>query len=120
MTSEHSDPPPIAGIPIPGKPIAGDAVAGSSAPLDVAGRVDVPVFNCIVAIIAEAGGVRARVVNLAGLEFSAASERAALAQIVPAFKRRVVDLLQAEQPIPWIDPPPPEPKEQRRFVPVHL
>ena len=83
---------------------------------------DVPVFNCIVYVSTDAGGsVRARVANLAGLECTAASEREALAQIVAAFKQRVAELTQSSAPIPWIDPPPPaEPGQQTRFIPVHL
>ena len=83
---------------------------------------DVPVFSCIVYVSTDAGsGVRARVANLAGLECIAANEREALAQIVAAFKQRVAELTQSTSPIPWIDPPPPaEPGQQTRFIPVHL
>ena len=83
---------------------------------------DVPVFSCIVYVSPSArGGVRVRVANLAGLECTAASEREALAKIVPAFKQRVAELIQSEASIPWIEPPTPaEPGEQKRFIPVHL
>lgn len=81
----------------------------------------VPAFGCIVYVAAVAGGVRARVANLAGIEFTADSERGALAKVVPAFKQRVSQLLAQGDPIPWLEPPaPPESGEQRRFVPVHL
>jgi hypothetical protein len=84
--------------------------------------LDVPVFSCIVLVSPEAGGgVRARIANLAGFECTAASERQALAQLIPAFRTHVADLLRAGTPIPWIDPPvPAEPNEQKRWVPVHL
>jgi len=84
--------------------------------------VGVPVFNCIVYVSpSDGGGVRARVANLAGLEFSAASEREAFGKLVPAFKKRVSELMQSGTEIPWIEPPSPaEPGEQMRFVPVHL
>jgi hypothetical protein len=83
---------------------------------------DVPVFNCIVYVLTTASGeVRARVANLPDLHCAAGSERAALSQLVPAFKQRVAELTRAGTPIPWIEPPlPTEPGEQRRFVPVHL
>ena len=83
---------------------------------------DVPVFSCIVYVSADAlGGTRARVANLPGLECTAASEREALAKIVPAFKQRVAELVRSETSIPWIEPPlAAEPGEQKRFIPVHL
>lgn len=82
----------------------------------------VPVFSCIVYVSTNAGGgVQARVANLAGVECTAASERDALGKIIPAFKRRVGELMQGETPIPWIEPPTPaKPGEQTRFIPVHL
>ena len=84
--------------------------------------VQVPVFSCLVYISANAGGgVRARVANLPGLECTAGSERAALGQIVPAFKRRIAELMHGETQIPWIEPPTSaEAGEQTRFIPVHL
>jgi hypothetical protein len=83
---------------------------------------NVPVFNCIVYVSPDpSGGVRARVANLAGLDFTAANERGALAKIVAAFKQRVGDLTRDGIPIPWIEPPTPaETGEQTRFIPVHL
>ena len=93
--------------------------------LNVSGRsqpVQVPVFNCLVYLSRDAGGgVRARVANLPGLECTASSEREALGKIVPAFKRRIAELMHAGTPIPWIEPPSPaEAGEQTRFIPVHL
>jgi len=84
--------------------------------------VAVPVFNCLVYVSRDpSGNVRARVVNLAGLECTAGSEREALGRLVPAFKQRVGELMQTQTAIPWIEPPPPvEPGEQQRFIPVHL
>lgn len=84
--------------------------------------VDVPVFNCIVYVSNDAGsGVRARVANLSGIECTAASEREALGKIVPAFKKRVSELMKTGASIPWIEPPSPAaPGENERFVPVHL
>jgi hypothetical protein len=89
---------------------------------DHAKPADVPVFNCIVYVSADAGGgVRARVANLPGLGCTAASEREALAKIVPAFKQRIGELMRSETQIPWIDPPNlAEAGEQKRFIPVHL
>jgi hypothetical protein len=82
---------------------------------------DTPVFNCIVYLAVDAGGMRARVANLPGLECTAAGEREALGKIVTAFKQRVAQLIHSKTPIPWIEPPlPAEPTEQKRFVPVHL
>jgi hypothetical protein len=83
---------------------------------------DVPVFNCIVYVSPDTGGgVRARVANLPGIGCIATSEREALGKIVPAFKRRVGELMRSETQIPWIEPPTPtEPGEQKRFIPVHL
>ena len=67
------------------------------------------------------GGVRARVANLAGLQVDASNERQALSRIVPAFKQRVSEFMNAQSAIPWIEPPlDPEPAEQTRFIPVHL
>ena len=81
----------------------------------------VPVFSCIIYVSTNAGGVQARVANLAGIECTAASERDALGKIIPAFKRRVGELMQGGTPIPWIEPPTPaKPDEQTRFIPVHL
>ena len=84
--------------------------------------VPVPVFNCLVYVLRDpAGGVRARVANLAGFECTAASEREALGKLVAAFKQRISELTQTQQSIPWIDPPPPvESGEQQRFIAVHL
>jgi hypothetical protein len=95
------------------------------ADLNVSGRsqpVAVPVFNCMVYVSKDAaGGVRARVANLPGLEFTAGSEREALGKIVPAFKQRVVELLASKTQIPWIEPPAAaETGEQRRLIAVHL
>lgn len=82
----------------------------------------VPAFGCVVYVSdAAAGGVRARVANLAGIEAVADSERGALAKIVPAFKARCAEALQRGETIAWIEPPVEMlPGEQRRFVPVHL
>ena len=83
---------------------------------------NVPVFNCIVYVSPDpSGGVRARVANLAELEFTRPMTRGALAKIVAAFKQRVGDLTRDGIPIPWINPPTPaESGEQTRFIPVHL
>ena len=82
----------------------------------------VPVFNCIVYLArTDEGQVRARVANLARFECTAASERDALAKLVPAFKQRLAELHQSAGDIPWIDPPlAAEPGEQTRYIPVHL
>ena len=59
--------------------------------------------------------------NLPGFECAAASEREALATIIPPFKKRVGELMQSGNPIPWIEPPNPvKPGERQRFIPVHL
>ena len=44
---------------------------------------DVPVFTCVVHVSPGESGVQARVANLAGLQVEAATEREALAKIVP-------------------------------------
>jgi len=81
----------------------------------------IPVFDCIVYVSSDPGGIRARVANLPGLTATAATERQALAKIVPAFKQQIAELMQNQTPIPWIDPPsPPEAGEQKRLIPVHL
>ena len=83
---------------------------------------DIPVFNCPVYVgPSPDGGVRARVANLAGLQVDGSNERQALTRIVPAFKQRVSEFMNARSEIPWIEPPlEPEPAEQTRFIPVHL
>ena len=82
----------------------------------------IPVFSCIVYVSSGDGGqVRARVANLPDLQCVAASEHQALATLVPAFKKRLIELMQKGVPIPWIDPPvDPEAQEQQRYIPVHL
>jgi hypothetical protein len=83
--------------------------------------VGVPVFNCVVYTSTVEGGVRAKVMNFAGIEITAANERSALSQIVPAFKQRIAELMQAGESLPWIDPVPElQPGEQQRLIPVHL
>ena len=83
---------------------------------------DIPVFNCLVYVgPSPDGGVRARVANLAGIQVDASNERQALTRIVPAFKQRVSEFMNAQSEIPWIDPPPePAEGESTRFIPVHL
>ena len=84
-------------------------------------RLNVPVFNCVVYVQRTDDGVSARVVNLEGLEFSAANERAALSQVIPAFKQRLSELMQTGDAIPWIEPlPAMQPNEEQRLIPVHL
>jgi hypothetical protein len=101
-----------------------DPTPGKDAELNVSGHsqpVQVPVFSCLVYVSHSDAGVRARVANLPGLEFTAGSERAALGKLVPAFKKTVAEAMQSGTPIPWIDPPTPiEPGEQVRYIPVHL
>ena len=82
----------------------------------------VPVFNCIVYLSKITDDrVSVRVANLPSLECTGANEREALTRIVTLFKQQVAELTQNQQPIPWIDPPPPaESNEQTRFIPVHL
>lgn len=84
--------------------------------------VDVPVFSCVVYVSKNAaGGVHARVANLAGFESDAASEREALSKLVPAFKQRVAELTASKSDIPWIEPPSTKAdNEQVRLIPVHL
>ena len=82
---------------------------------------EVPVYNCIVYVSRTQAGFRARVANLAGLEYTGASERDVLSKIVPAFKQRLAAMSQSDSAIPWIDPPSPkENGEQERLIPVHL
>ena len=110
----------------PGKPRVGEAPQYGGGLIKTHDKqqvpaANVPVFNCLVYVSQQDGGVKARVANLAGIEYIAGNERAALGQIVPAFKQRLVEYLQGDEPIPWLEPPLPiEPGEQKRFVPVHL
>lgn len=81
----------------------------------------VPAFTCLVYVSQDSGQVSARVANLAGIQASGSSERDVLGKIVPAFKRRVAELMSSGEEIPWINPPEPmRDGEQRRIVPVHL
>ncbi len=81
----------------------------------------VPAFTCLVYVANVDGTITARVVNLDGIEASGSSERDVLGKIVPAFKKRVAELMSGGEEIPWIDPPePPRAGEQKRIVPVHL
>ena len=82
----------------------------------------IPVFNCIVYVAFVADGkVQARVGNLPGIEYAAASEPAALRLIVTEFKRRLTEWMSQEEPIPWIEPPlQANSHEQQRLIPVHL
>ncbi len=81
----------------------------------------VPAFTCLVYIANVDGKITARVANLEGIEASGSSERDVLGKIVPAFKKRVAELISGGEAIPWIDPPePPRGGEQKRIVPVHL
>lgn len=84
--------------------------------------VNVPAFTCVVYVSQnDAGEIYARVGNLSEIECHAATERAALSKIVPAFKQRVTQFLSKDEPIPWIDPPLPRTDdEQERLLPVHL
>ena len=82
----------------------------------------VPVYSCIVNVHRnEDGTVTGRVANLAGIESSGAAERDVLGRISREFKAKMIELSEAEQNIPWIDPPtPPGENEQVRSIPVHL
>jgi len=81
-----------------------------------------PAFGCVVYLSQKSeGSVSARVANLDGVELTAASEREALAKIVPLFRDKISAWVQAGEAIPWIDPiEPPAEGEYRRFLPVHL
>lgn len=81
----------------------------------------VPAFTCLIYVAPDEGRVRARVVNLAGIEAVGNSEREALGKVVPAFKQQIAEFLGKGEEIPWIDQPePPKETEQKRIVPVHL
>lgn len=84
--------------------------------------VNVPAFTCVVYVSkTEDGQVRARVANLAGIEFTSATERDALTKIVPAFKQQVAAALSDGGTIDWVDPPAPiAANESERLLPVHL
>ena len=78
--------------------------AGTPHERDPLKPVEVPVFSCVVYVSKNgAGGVHARVANLAGFECDAANEREALSKLVSAFKQRVVELTAGKMPIPWIE-----------------
>ncbi|QDT13834.1 hypothetical protein [Planctomycetes bacterium K23_9] len=81
---------------------------------------DVPTFRCIVYVWKTDSGTAARVMNLDGIECTAASERDALSKIVPAFKKRLGELVQSGEEIQWTKPPPLADGQQKRFIPVHL
>jgi predicted RNase H-like HicB family nuclease len=85
--------------------------------------VPAPVFNCVVhVVLPNADGIFvARVANLAGIEARGRSERAALSQVVAAFKAIVSNYHSRGEPIPFLDPPPkPGPGETERLIAVHL
>ncbi len=90
----------IAALNVSGYAIALVAHRSKWATADQFKRADVPVFTCIVYVSpAVDGGVRARMAHLYCLECTAANERAALANLIPAFKQRVGELLQNGHPI---------------------
>ena len=92
----------------------------SDNPLNITSR-DVPTFNCLVHVCSTEQGVRARVANLAGIKITASDERAALSKLVPAFKAKVQQILDANESIPWIEPPlEANNDEQTRYIPIHL
>jgi hypothetical protein len=81
----------------------------------------VPVFNCVVHVARAAdGAVTARVVNLAGIEKQAASEREALTAVVAEFKATVARYHTSGEPIPWLAPPPLGAGQSQRLIAVHL
>ena len=92
--------------------------------LDIAGGDTpvVPLYKCVVYVRKnEDGTVTGRVANLAGIESSGAAERDVLARITREFKAKMIEMSEAGQEIPWIDPPTPaEENEQVRSIPVHL
>ena len=94
----------------------------NSSEINADSRKNVPLFSCVVYVSSTDGGqVRARVANFPGLQCVAANERQALATLIPAFKKQLVESMQDNTPIPWIDPPvDAEPQEQQRYIPVHL
>ena len=84
------------------------------------GGAAVPVFNCIVILTRDTttGRMSARVANMAGIAAEGNSERELLMLLFKAF---LMDCLQNNREIPWIDPAEtPLPGEQQRFIPVHL
>ncbi|MEM9588307.1 MAG: hypothetical protein AAGA03_13575 [Planctomycetota bacterium] len=92
--------------------------------LPLSGQSDqpsVPSFQCIAYLRQlQDGGVSIRVANLDGLQCTAASERDALAKLIPKFKSKVQDYMQ-QGTVPWIDPPSAkDADEARRIIPVHL
>lgn len=92
--------------------------------LDITGdaKPSTPVYACIVYVHTnEDGTVVGRAANLAGIESRGSSERFVLSQITKAFKANVLKLHEAQQEIPWIDPPePPAENERVRSIPMHL
>ena len=87
------------------------------------GGTSVPVFNCIVILSRDVttGRLSARVANLAGITAAGNAERELLMLLTKRFKAFLLDSLQNNREIPWIDPPEaPLPGEQQRFIPVHL
>ena len=92
--------------------------------LDITGdsKPSVPTFSCLVYIsTSEDGTVTGRVANLAGIEASGASEPFVLRKVTQTFKSQLLKLHEAEQEIPWIEPPePPAENERVRSIPMHL
>ena len=87
------------------------------------GGAAVPVFNCIVILTRDTttGRMSARVANMAGIAAEGNSERELLMLLSKRFKAFLMDCLQNNREIPWIDPAEtPLPGEQQRFIPVHL
>lgn len=83
---------------------------------------DVPVFDCRVYLSPpdEQGQITARVANLPEITCRAGNERDLLRKVVTEFKAAVARYHAAGH-VPLVaDPPPPEPGEQQRWLPVHL
>lgn len=90
-------------------------VRAASAPIQV------PVFNVVIYVSQVEGQVRAEVVNLPDLSFTASSEPQALKQAITKVKSLLAGWHASSEAIPWIDPVrPPTKDEQQRLVPVHL
>lgn len=82
----------------------------------------VPVFDCHVILCrSPEGEYVARSSRLAGVTGRGPTERAALQEVVAAFKQAVRQYVASGRPIPWRDPPEqPQPGESQRWIPVHL
>jgi hypothetical protein len=83
-----------------------------------------PVYDCRVVLTLPSGdefNYRAFAGNLPHIEATGPTERDCLRDLVNRFKEALQKYREAEEPIPWTDPPiAPTSEQQQRWIPVHL